>query len=116
VGIPPGRRGEEIVGGRDVGRILICDDHRDICELVGKLFRASGHEGICAFSGEELLVLLHSAPADLLLLDMMLPGMTGLDCLRRVRAIPRTVYPCSFTRLWPTRNCATARARRGRRV
>jgi CheY-like chemotaxis protein len=60
-----------------------------MCELVGKLFRASGHEGVCAFSGEELLELLHGAPADLLLLDMMLPGMTGRDCLRRVRASPR---------------------------
>jgi CheY-like chemotaxis protein len=71
-----------------VGRVLICDDHRDMCELVGKLFRASGHEGVCAFCGEELLELLHGAPPDLLLLDLVMPGIDGWDCLRRVRATP----------------------------
>jgi two-component system chemotaxis response regulator CheY len=57
---------------------------------VAKLFDASGHEGACAFSGEEMLTRLRDEPVDLLLLDMTMPRMNGLDCLRLVRANPST--------------------------
>lgn len=73
-----------------MSRVLICDDHREICKLVGRLFEAAGHEGVCAFSGDEALKLLGEAPADLILLDMVMPMMSGLDCLRLVRANPTT--------------------------
>ena len=75
--------------------VFICDDHREVCEVLAKLFRKLGHTAECASSARELLARLDTAPASprgptVILLDIMMPDMNGVDCLRTIRANPAT--------------------------
>jgi CheY-like chemotaxis protein len=73
--------------------VFICDDHREVCEVLGRLFRKIGHRAQCAFGARELLTLLDLAPRaepTVILLDLMMPDFNGVDCLRVIRANPAT--------------------------
>jgi len=66
-------------------RLLVVDDdemNRDV--LSRRLFR-SGYEVTTAASGPEALEILEKQPVDLVLLDVMMPGMSGIDVLERIR-------------------------------
>lgn len=69
--------------------ILICEDEALLRELVrvslGPAFRF-----VEARDGREALALVENEPPDLVLLDLMLPGITGLEVLRRLRQNPDT--------------------------
>ncbi len=68
--------------------ILVVDDEPKNIQVVGPLLLKQGHEVIGAGSGEEALAKLRSAKPDLMLLDVMMPGMTGFELCRRLRARP----------------------------
>jgi len=73
--------------------VFICDDHREVCEVLGRLFRKLGHRAQCAFGARELLALLDVTPRQeptVILLDVMMPDINGVDCLHVIRANPRT--------------------------
>ncbi len=67
--------------------MLIVDDQREICDCLQEFFSARGFLVASAFSGEEALDRLQHDPADVILLDILLPGLTGLEVLRRVREL-----------------------------
>lgn len=69
-------------GGR---RMLVVDDERTVCECLRDFFTAHGFTVATAFSGEEALAKLAEQPYDVLLLDVLLPGIHGLEVLRKVR-------------------------------
>lgn len=73
-----------------MAHVLIVDDVPDTCMMLARLLKYSGHKADCAFSGEEALAFLGEALPDLLILDQMMPGMDGMEVLRRMRAQPRT--------------------------
>lgn len=66
-------------------RILIIEDERSIAEGIAFNLRQDGYEAILARSGEDGLALFRKEPADLVLLDLMLPGMDGLSVCRTLR-------------------------------
>ncbi|TFH13745.1 MAG: response regulator transcription factor [Acidimicrobiales bacterium] len=66
-------------------RILVVDDEAGIRELVGSYLRNEGFEVDEAVSGEEALVRFGQGAHDLVVLDLRLPGMGGLDVLREIR-------------------------------
>jgi len=66
-------------------RMLIVDDERDICELLEEFFKTKGFSVLSAFSGEEALDQLGQNPPDVILLDILLPGISGLEVLRRIK-------------------------------
>ena len=68
--------------------ILVVDDNDDACRLMARLVRASGHDGVCVTSGEAALEFLRDRRPDLIILDNMMPGMDGVEVLRRVRQDP----------------------------
>ena len=65
--------------------ILVIDDDRDIADIIGYTLRKEGHRAILAHSGEEALELAERSVPDLVLLDVMLPGMNGFDVCRKLR-------------------------------
>jgi len=67
-------------------KVLVVDDEPTVREVVAGYLRRDGHEVAEAADGTRALELLESDPPDLVVLDMMLPGVNGLDVLRRVRA------------------------------
>lgn len=70
--------------------ILVVDDEKDILELVRYNLAKAGYEVQCAASGEAALDLLERSVPDLILLDLMLPGLDGLDVCRRLKQDERT--------------------------
>jgi CheY-like chemotaxis protein len=69
-------------------RILIVDDDRGLRHALSALLAAAGHTVESAGDGPEALTLLHDRPFDIVLLDIGLPSMSGLDVLGRARALP----------------------------
>lgn len=65
--------------------ILVVDDEPDICELVGLLLRKRGYGVRTASSGTEALTLLQQEPVDLIILDIMMPGLSGIDACAALR-------------------------------
>lgn len=66
-------------------KILIMEDDADISLLLCKILKKAGYETETAFSGTEGLLRLDLGVPDLILLDLMLPGMSGEEVLRRIR-------------------------------
>lgn len=71
--------------------ILVADDDQDIRELVEFKLRQAGHEVLAATTGSEALAAAREHLPDLAVLDVMMPGMSGLDVCRELRADPQTM-------------------------
>jgi DNA-binding response OmpR family regulator len=78
------------IGGRPA-RILIVDDERDNRELANIILTWEGFFIVTASSGEEALAALAEEPFDLVLLDVMMPGMNGYQVAARIKANPATM-------------------------
>jgi CheY-like chemotaxis protein len=68
---------------------LIVDDHADTCRALKRLLNRSGFPAECASGGEEALTFLKSHRPKLIVLDEMMPQMSGMDVLRQMRADPQ---------------------------
>lgn len=70
--------------------VLIVDDNADMCRVLARLVRASGHAADVALGGQEAIDYMQSHLPDAMILDVMMPRIDGLDVLRAVRANART--------------------------
>lgn len=73
--------------------ILIVDDEASVVEVVGLYLRREGFNIASAANGREALEMLNANQPDLLVLDVMLPEVDGLEILRRLRAGSATKVP-----------------------
>jgi len=71
-------------------KIMIVDDEPNLVELVTAVLEQEGYEVIPATSGQECLEKLKKIKPDLILLDMMMPGMSGRETCEKIRASPKT--------------------------
>ena len=71
-------------------KILVVDDTPANVKLLVDLLGAKGYTAIAASSGEEALVRIGVQPPDLVLLDIMMPGLSGYDVCRKIRATEAT--------------------------
>lgn len=69
-------------------KILIAEDDFFIRDIYSKVFSLAGYEVILAVDGEEALQKLEEQTYDMILLDIMMPKVTGLDVLKKLRAMP----------------------------
>ena len=72
-------------------RVLVVEDQQELAELVQLHLRDLHCEVTLAFDGNSAMALLRERQFDLVILDLMLPGIDGLEICRRVRAGPRYV-------------------------
>jgi DNA-binding response OmpR family regulator len=68
------------------GRVLVVDDDPAVADVVQRYLVRDGHAVECVHDGYEALRRMAEAPPDLVVLDLMLPGMDGLEVCRRLRA------------------------------
>ncbi|MBL0207514.1 MAG: phosphate regulon transcriptional regulator PhoB [Propionivibrio sp.] len=72
--------------------ILVVEDEPSIQELIVASLQLAGHRAMPADSAEEAVRLINESLPDVVLLDWMLPGMTGIQYARRLRSVERTRY------------------------
>lgn len=68
--------------------IAIIDDDVYIGDMIEEVLKREGYETLRAYSGTEVLLLLEKIKPDLILLDLMLPGLSGEEVLPKLRMIP----------------------------
>ncbi len=76
-----------------MGKILVVDDEQDNLDVLERRLTTRGFGVVMAKSGEEALGIINAAMPDLVLLDVMMPGMSGLDVLSEIR---RTHCPAAL--------------------
>jgi two-component system response regulator PilR (NtrC family) len=68
-----------------VVNVLVVDDEEVLQDVLTTLVRREGHRPLAAKTGEEALVILEREDVDLVLLDLMLPGLSGMEVLQKIR-------------------------------
>ncbi len=68
------------------GRVLVVDDDAALAEMLGIVLRGEGFEPTFVADGDRALEAFRETRPDLILLDLMLPGMDGIDVCRQIRA------------------------------
>ena len=71
-------------------KILIVDDDLDLCHILQTVFEQVGYDTVLAVNGKEAVDLAISQLPDLILMDIMLPVMDGLQATRMIRENPST--------------------------
>jgi two-component system phosphate regulon response regulator PhoB len=67
-------------------RVLVVENQRHLSKFLQYVLERAGYEVCVAFDGEQALAAVESFPPDAVLLDPVLPGISGLEVLRRLRA------------------------------
>jgi CheY-like chemotaxis protein len=70
--------------------IMMVDDEESLLELLRGLFEAEGYDVVTVASGQECLNKLKSMKPDIILMDMMMPGMSGRETTEKIRQDPKT--------------------------
>jgi two-component system, OmpR family, response regulator ResD len=73
------------MNGHVRGSVLVVDDERTIADVVARYLERAGYEARVALDGERALALAAERPPDLVVLDLMLPRIDGLEVMRRLR-------------------------------
>ena len=78
------------------GRILVVDDQPVNLRVVSSLLSRQGYEVVCAGNGEEALQRYAEGAPDLVLLDMIMPGMDGFELMAALHELPLPRAPVVF--------------------
>ena len=70
--------------------ILVVDDEEDLLELVRYTLAKEGHSIMCANTGEKAIESVRQRTPDIIVLDLMLPGIDGLEVCRRLKRDSKT--------------------------
>lgn len=89
----------------NVQTVLVVDDEVSICDIVGAYLRREGYEVFQAGSGEEAMEIVEQKDIDLVLSDIKMPGMSGVDLLKWIRQ-RENVLPVLITTGYPTLDTA----------
>ncbi len=68
-------------------RVLIVDDEKDFVEMFSLRLKAHGEKVFTAYSGKEALKVLEDSIVDVVILDIRMPGMDGIDTLKQIKLL-----------------------------
>jgi DNA-binding response OmpR family regulator len=85
---PPNRRKNPRIDARKGTRVLIIDDSPTVLTFMRNVFSSAGYQPIVAATAERGLKMMHTEHPDLVVLDVILPGMNGFSALRQIRRDP----------------------------
>jgi DNA-binding response OmpR family regulator len=88
-------------------RILVVEDERPIAEFVQRGLEADGYSVACAYDGDQGLALARTNDFDLVLLDVLLPKLSGLEVLKAIREGDETLPVIMLTALAETDDVVT---------
>lgn len=71
-------------------RILVVEDDKDLCSLICQLLATEGYVTQEAYEGPSAIAILESDPPDAVILDVMLPGVSGFDICQRLKISRKT--------------------------
>lgn len=72
-------------GGNQL-KVLVVDDEPDLCKVLVRYLATKGYEVETSSSGEEALTMIHGGLPDLVLMDIRMPGIDGIELLEKIRA------------------------------
>ncbi|MDP2923291.1 MAG: response regulator [Candidatus Omnitrophota bacterium] len=78
-------------------KILLVDDEKDFLEIMGTRIRGWGCDLIKASDGKKALKALKTEAPDIVILDYMMPDMSGVEVLKEIRKINKTIPVIMFT-------------------
>lgn len=86
---------------QSLGRVLVIDDDRAVCDVVLHILRRAGFEAVGAYHGMDGVRIAQQAPPDVIVLDVKMPELDGLETLARLREHPSTkdIVVVAFTGL-----------------
>lgn len=73
-------------------RVLVVEDKKDNIDLISYFLKPQNYAIEIAMTGEQAIELIANAPPDIVLLDIMLPGMSGLEVCERIKKNPQTRF------------------------
>jgi len=76
---------------KKITKILVVDDEVFICELLDEFLTMQGYDVNTANCGEDALRIFENINPEVVLLDIRMPGTTGIDVLRKMKEIDKTV-------------------------
>jgi two-component system response regulator PilR (NtrC family) len=89
-------------------RILIVDDERSMRELLGIVLRREGYDVLVAECGREAVTLLEEHPIDLLISDIKMPDLSGVDVLRAAKSVDQDIIGIMVTAFASTESAVDA--------
>ncbi|WP_425805948.1 response regulator [Desulfitobacterium sp. Sab5] len=92
-----------------MSKVLVVDDQLGVRRLLYETFREDQHEVEMAGNGKEALQILEDFSPDLILMDMKMPGMNGIDTLRQIRSFNKEVGVIMMTAYGDAQNMEQAR-------
>jgi DNA-binding NtrC family response regulator len=111
---PPDRELSETIlpGGIRPERILVVDDEPNMLGLFKKVLEKEGYEVVTAATGEEALAKMEAEWFDLLISDLKMPGLSGLELLKKVKTIVPSL-PCILLTAYGTIDSAVTAMKEG---
>ena len=73
--------------GKCIAKILVVDDEREVQEIVEEFLTGRGYEVSVASNGEEALRVIEQEKPDVVLLDIVMPGMSGIETMKRIKEL-----------------------------
>ena len=78
-------------------KILIVDDEKELCNTLREILAEEGYQAFCAHSGQSALEMIKKEKPDLVLLDIYMPKMDGIEVLNRVKKIDKKIVVVMIT-------------------
>jgi len=72
-----------------MAKLLIIDDEPDLCAIFQRIFQEEGHSVSTATTGQEGIAKSRADQPDLIFLDLKMPSMDGITCLKRLRLVSK---------------------------